>query len=147
MENNLNIRQRYFPVSMVKVYASRIYGNISRNAWHNWRLWAKVPKGAMLVTFNQFCCIVAIATLRTEHPRRELSRSEVDQLANSLELQTSIVAVIEFMDNSGAIAGSDAIKALQIRGKKVTLRSLYRKIPAFSLQKFYSIEYLEKRIV
>lgn len=142
--NDLEIKQRYFPVSMVKAYASRIYGKISKNAWHNWRSWANVPKGAMLVTFDQFCFIAAIATLRTQHPRRELSRSEVQQIANSLDLQTSIAAVIEFMDNSGTIAGSDAIKALQIRGKRVSLRSLYRKIPAFSLHKFYSIEYLEK---
>lgn len=140
---DIDLKQRQFPIAFAKAYCKRIYGEPAKDTWRNWRQWAGVGKGAMLVNFDQLCCLAAIATIRVQQPRQELKRKDVKALAESLEIQEPIAAVIEHMDKTEIIAGCNALDALQCRGIQTNLRALYRKVPKFSQNRTYTARYLK----
>jgi len=138
-----SLKQRVFPISIAKAYVVRIYNrNPSPDTWKNWREWAGISKGRMYISFDQFCFLAAIATIRVCDRYRELNREEVEAMANSLAIQEPLAQLIYYIDSTEKVVGGDAIDALKARGIETTLRDLYRKVPKFSKQTIYPINYL-----
>lgn len=143
----LDLKQRQFPVAFAKKYASRIYGKIpASHTWSNWRSWAGVSEYASAVNFDQLCFLAAVATIRSYHRRRELTRQEVNALACTVAIQEPLTNLIRYLDATGFVAGSDAIDALRARGVSTSFANLYRKVPRFSKQNVYKVSYLESLI-
>lgn len=148
----IDIKQRKFPTRMVRDCCSVIYGKpISRDAWTQWRRWSGVQARSRYLSFEQFCYLAAIAWIRGHqlqhgNPRTELRRTEIDVIANGVELQSEIKRLLDIVDVDRCI-GRDAPLALAARGLDVSLRSLYRNVPGFNTQTVYKLDYLEELAV
>lgn len=144
---DIDLKQRSFPAAFAKTYAIRVYGSEpSPNTWRNWREWAGISKGATMFSFEQVCTLAAIATIRSTDRVRQLRKSEILAIANSLELHEQIAAVIEFMDRADLVSGKDIVQALNVRGVEISLSTLYRRMREFnvkfSLQNVYPVDRL-----
>jgi len=139
------MRDRVLPGAMVRSICDRTYGSrISSEAWKNWREWADVSKSKRAYTFEQFCFLYAVALIRSneEDRYRQLRRSEIRKISESLETQEVLAQFIEFFD-ADLIVGKDAPIALAARGVRVSLKTLYKNVPGFSTGKIYQVEHLK----
>lgn len=142
----LELQQRTFTSEFVRRWVRGVYGGELQPAtWNRWRTWAKMPKGVQTYTWEQLCFLSAIALIRYKDkvlghsPTRQLCRSEVDLVANSLELQEPLAQIVRRMDAEGRVAGKDAPTVLG-----VDRATLYRNVPGFHTRNSYSVEYLRR---
>ena len=138
-------RDRAFSGAMVRSVCDRTYGSrISSDAWKNWREWADVLPTKRSYTFEQFCFLYAIALIRSDEVDRyrQLREREIIKISESLETQKMLAEFIKFFDFE-LIVGKDAPIALAARGVKVSLKTLYKNVPGFSVGKIYQIEHLK----
>lgn len=138
------MRDRMLPGAMVRSICDRVYGSrISSEAWRNWREWADVPKHKRAYSFEQFCFLYAVASIRSnEFSRyRQLRSSEIRKISESIETQEMLAKFVEFFDTD-LIVGKDAPIALAARGVRVSLKTLYKNVPGFSTGKIYQVEHL-----
>jgi hypothetical protein len=148
-DQNIELKNRLFPCTVIKPACDLAYGReIAKNPWSNWREWAGVKKGDRFYRFDQFCFLYAIAKIRSDpkNRRRQLFRSEVESIKNSLETQELLAEYILYLDNTECIAGSDAIAALTNRGYNVSRATLYRRIPRFSYNRMYFVSDLIRAV-
>lgn len=143
------LRDRRFPARMVRAYCDRVYGKtISDDGWNSWRKWIGVKRRSRTYSFDQFALIAAIAHIRSLpgnlRRKKNVLLFEVKRLAKQLEHQQRIADAIALCDSVGIISGQDAVTALSLKGIKTSRRSLYRKVPAFSTQKEYKLDYLAR---
>lgn len=153
MDASLNIclsvgldQGRVFSGAMVKNFCQKVYGEyIHRNTWGNWRKWARVGLGKRSYSFEQFCLLYAIASIRsnTENRYRELGRAEVDTIAGSIETHQYLADFIHLADKT-VVIGKEAPIALAAKGCSVSLSSLYRNVPNFDQRRTYDVSYLAK---
>lgn len=144
-QNGLLLKDRRFSSAIAKACCQKVYGRaIHPSTYRNWRSWAGVKKGVKDLSFEEFCFLVAIAEIRcrTFPVAPELSRVDVQTVADSVEIQAAIVAAIEKMDSLGFVYGRDAVKALSDRGLNVGRTNLYNLVPGFSASKIYRLDSL-----
>ena len=149
----LELKQRVFTTDFAKVFCRKIYRfPINKATWGNWRRWSGIPARSRECSYEQLCFIVAIAYMRAEAREfgdgyyQELKSSDVENIATSPSFQQMIAEGISFIDGNGLIAGRDIPRFLRITGNTVTSRTLYRKIPGFSLNKVYKFSDIETAI-
>lgn len=145
---SLSIKARSLPSSIAKVCCERVYGkSIAPATWSNWRRWAGIGNRAREIDFDQFCFLVAIAEIRRRQfpsaHTSELIYDEVLTISQSIEVQSAASAAIREMDLRGFVWGRHAAIALAGKGLSVARSTLYEKVPGFSLDRIYPIEYLE----
>lgn len=153
MDASLNIclsvgldQDRVFSGAMVKNFCQKVYGEyIHRNTWGNWRKWATVGRGKRSYSFEQFCLLYAIASIRSNalDRYRELGRAEVDVIAGNIETHQYLADFIHLADKR-IVIGKEAPIALAAKGCRVSLRSLYRNVPNFDQRRAYDVSYLAK---
>jgi hypothetical protein len=148
-ETPLSIKERQFPGSFVRSCCQHIYGaRLHHGTYGNWRSWAGIPKGQRRIEYGHFCRLVVIAYIRgrqsPEDRVTELRESMINRVAESVETQLQVAAIVHRFDELGWVMGGDAPIALQSAGVRVSRRSLYRNIPGFSAVKVYKIDYLKE---
>jgi len=146
MDEGVVLRDRVFPAKMVRGICEWIYkGTISRSAWTKWREWAKVSKESRSYTFEQFCFLYAVASIRAkeENRYRELWGGEVEAIAKSLETEEALGEFVRFFD-SQYVVGKDAPRRLAHDGVRVSARTLYRNVPGFNMNKIYQVDHLKE---
>ena len=146
MEGDVILRDRRFSGAMVRDVCNRVYGSrISRNAWANWRAWAGVRADKRTYTFDQFCFLFAVALIRSRQTNRyrELAKSEIIAIAQDDETIKTLGDFVDFFD-SRFVLGSDAPRLLAAKGVRVSMRTLYRNVPGFSMSKVYQVEHLRE---
>jgi hypothetical protein len=144
----LSIKERTFPGAFVRSCCQHIYGDrLHSGTYHNWRLWAGVPKGRRRIDYGQFCRLAAIALIRSKQSPEdrvtELRESMISAIAGSIEMGDRIAEIVHRFDQLGWVMGSDASIALQSIGVEVSRATLYRNVPGFSAVKVYRIDYLK----
>jgi len=146
---SIDLKSRIFASGMVKQYCTALYGKaIANDAWVKWREWAGLTRRRRSFTFEQFCFVAAIATIRSMggYNKRQLRESEILKQANSVELQNCIAEAIAYLDALGVVSGFDAVEELQRRGIETNRRALSRKVPGFSCYGVYKVTYLERMV-
>lgn len=143
MGSSIELKNRLFPAYVVKLCCEQVYGSpISKSAWCNWRKWVGVK--TKWYRFDQLCCLYAIAYIRSKpkNKRKELRADQIKAVACKAETHEILAAVIHLYDREGFVFGRDAVEALKLHNISVSLATLYRNVPAFSLDNYYRIEYL-----
>ncbi len=146
MEKFVILRDRRFSGAMVRGICDHVHGShVSRNAWGNWRTWAGVRADTRSYTFEQFCFLFAIASIRSkeEDKYRQLYKGEIEKIAESPETENTIGDFVRFFD-SQYVVGKDAPRRLAHDGVKVSARTLYRNVPGFNMNKIYRVEQLRE---
>lgn len=152
--------ERRFRAAIVKRVVWCAYGkNVPRDTWRNWREWSLIVSASLpgyvpgnasdrTYSYQQFCALYAIAVMRKESREsgekryRELSAKEI--IDKSISITEELLALIEFLDKK-LVMGVDAVKALKaIEGIDVSLRTVQRNVPAFSINKLYELDYLKR---
>jgi hypothetical protein len=73
----------------------------------------------------------------------ELNYEEVQSIAQSVEINEAAAGALREMDFRGFVWGRDAMVALANEGIQVARSTLYKKIPGFSLDRVYRLDYLQ----
>ena len=159
----VTLLDRKFRPTIVLNTIKCVYGkDVPDKTWGNWRKWADIVAERLpgytlpdperrTYSFQQFCALYAIAVIRRKHredpcikkfPR--LVEKQVRQLAESPDVQGQLAGLIDMID-ARYVIGADAVKALYvIEGIDVSLRTVQRNVPAFSINKLYELDYLKR---
>ena len=110
-------------------------------AWANWKQWANVPKGRTIkYTAEQFCLLIAIATLRRKNQFGELSQKAVKTIAYSSDTIEMVTALAAHVSAEGWALGWDIRSALAVRGYEVSGAVLKRLMPKMRPNQWYQVD-------
>jgi hypothetical protein len=120
---------RMFDRAFVKRSCQMVYGGpIAKDTWRNWKLWGGLDTSALYFNFDNFCWLMAIATIRRQHricgQYPELKSSQIAIVRDSLDLQTMIGELIATTDRAAVMRGYQLPKALESHGIVVTWKNL-----------------------
>lgn len=133
-----------FDRAIVRGACEKIYeGSIDPHAWLRWKQWAGVAKGrTKQYTAEQFCMMIAIATLRKNNQYGELSQKAVKKIANSGTTIEMITALAAHINAEGWALGWNIRSALAMRGYEVSGAVLRRVVPKMRPNQWYQVDAL-----
>lgn len=131
-----------FSASIVRGACEKVYdSNVDAKAWANWKEWAGVAKGRTTkYTGEQFCLLIAIATLRKKKQYGELSQKAVKKIAYSADTIEMVTALAAHVSAEGWALGWDIRSALAVRGYEVSGAVLRRLMPKMRPNQWYQVD-------
>lgn len=131
-----------FAASIVRGACEKVYGgSIDPHAWLNWKQWANVPKGRTVkYTGEQFCLLIAVATLRHKNQYGQLSQKAVKKIAYSADTIEMVSALAAHVEAEGWALGWDIRSALAVRGYEVSGAVLKRLMPKMRPNQWYQVD-------
>ena len=131
-----------FDKAIVRGACEKVYGGtIDPHAWLRWKQWAGVSKGRTTkYTDEQFCMMIAIATLRSKNQYGELSQKALKKIAYSADTIEMVTALAAHVSAEGWALGWDIRSALALRGYEVSGAVLRRLMPKMRPNQWYQVD-------